>query len=144
MLFNQIINIFKPKVDNKHITILIIDDTEVDHRVASAAVERGGYSVLKAYNGKTGIALAQEHKPSLILLDYMMPDILGPEVCNILKANESTKNIPVLFLTSMDTPDSIINCYQEGGENYLAKPISPKLLLKQIQLILKDAGHQKV
>ena len=137
MILNKVLNIFKPKVNNRHITILVIDDGEVDQKVACAAVERGGYSVLKAYDGRSGIDLARQ-QPDLIVLDYNLPDINGPEVCKILKADELTSNIPVLFLTTMDSPVSIINCYEQGGENYLAKPISPQLLLKQIDLTLND------
>ncbi len=120
------------------ITILVIEDNEVDQRMACAALERGGYQALKAYDGKTGLELAKQHLPGLIILDYNLPDTKGPELCKILKNHYDTQHIPVLFLTSMDTPDSIIDCYEQGGENYLSKPISSKDLLKQIELTLKD------
>ena len=143
MVLSSIKNIFKPKADNKHITVLIIEDGKVDQKVACAAVEQGGYSVLQAWDGQTGLSMARQHKPNFIILDYNLPDMQGPDICKILKRDEETKSIPVLFLTSMDTPTSIINCYEQGGENYLAKPISPKMLLKQIQLILKDVSQQE-
>jgi len=136
-MLNKILSFFKPKSSRKHIKILVIDDAEVDQRVASTAVERGGYTVLKAGDGKSGLKLAREQNPSLIILDYNLPDIIGPEVCKILKANDATKEIPVLYLTSMDAPGMVINCFEQG-ENYLAKPISVKLLLKQIEIILKN------
>jgi CheY-like chemotaxis protein len=139
MNVSAMFNIFKPKIDNKHITILVIDDSMVDQKVACAAVERGGYSIILAGDGQSGIAKATEHKPDLIILDYNLPDAIGPQICETLKKNQTTANIPVLFLTSMDTPDSIISCYEKGGENYLAKPISPKTLLKQIEQTLKDS-----
>ena len=140
-MLSKILSIFKPKTAQKHIKILVIEDTEVDQRVACAAIERGGYTALKANNGKSGFEMAKEHKPSLIILDYNLPDIKGPEVCQLLKAHYDTQNIPVLFLTSMTDPDDVINCFEQG-ENYLAKPISPKLLLKQIDSILKDIQAQ--
>jgi len=116
--------------------VLVIDDAEVDQRVACAAVERGGYSAFKASDGKSGLELAIQEKPNLIILDYNLPDIKGPELCKLLKANVDTASIPVLYLTSMTAPAKVINCF-EHGENYLAKPISVKLLLKQIDSILK-------
>jgi DNA-binding response OmpR family regulator len=136
-MLRKIRSIFKPKEAQKHIKILVIDDTEVDQRLAVAAVERGGYTALKAGDGNSGFELAKEQKPAMIILDYNLPDIKGPEVCRLLKAHAETTHIPVLFLTSMTGPENVINCYEQG-ENYLAKPISGKLLLKQINIILKD------
>jgi len=78
----------------------------------------------------------------LIILDYNLPDIKGPEVCRLLKAHTDTSHIPVLFLTSLTGPDNVINCFEQG-ENYLAKPITPKLLLKQIDSILKEIKPPK-
>ena len=138
-MLKSILNIFAPKkAEPKFLSILIIEDNEVDQRIAGAAVERGGYQVIKAYDGKTGLDLARAHRPALIILDYNLPDLNGPYVCKLLKNDEQTRNIPVLFLTSMTSPDSILNCYEEGGENYLSKPINSKFLLKQIELTLKD------
>ena len=136
-MLDKIISIFKPKILKKHIKVLVIDDTEVDRRVACAAVERGGYTALTAIDGKSGFELAKLEKPHLIILDYNLPDIKGPEVCKYLKAHADTSHIPVLFLTSLTGPENILNCFEQG-ENYLAKPISVKLLLKQIDSILKD------
>jgi len=70
-----------------------------------------------------------------------LPDIKGPDLCKLFKAHLDTQHIPVLYLTSVTGPDQVLNCFEQG-ENYLAKPISPKLLLKQIHVILKDAPSQ--
>ena len=136
-MINKLLSIFKPKALQSNIKVLVIDDTDVDRRVACAAIERGGYTALKASDGKSGFELAKEQKPQLVILDYNLPDLKGPEVCKLLKAHLDTTNIPVLFLTSMTDGDSTIKCFEQG-ENYLAKPISPALLLKQINIILKD------
>lgn len=129
---------FSNPPDKKHIKILVIDDSEVDMKVACAAIERGGYSTLKAFDGKTGLSMIKEHLPDLVILDYNLPDFKGPDICKTLKIDATTGRIPVLFLTSMDSPGSIIDCYEQGGENYLAKPIDVKFLLKQIDEALKD------
>jgi DNA-binding response OmpR family regulator len=141
-MLGKLMSIWKPKAPQKHIKVLVIEDTEVDQRLACAAIERGGYTALKADDGKTGFELAKEHKPDMIILDYNLPDIKGPEVCKLLKANTDTQHIPVLFLTSLTDPDYVVNCF-EHGTNYLSKPISVNLLLKQIDSILKDIKSQK-
>jgi DNA-binding response OmpR family regulator len=136
-MLNKILSIFAPKVSQKHIKILVIDDTPVDQRVACAAIDRGGYTSMKADNGKSGFELAKVEKPNLIILDYNLPDIKGPELCKLLKSHLDTQYIPVLFLTSMTGPENVINCFEQG-ENYLAKPITVNLLLKQIDSIIKN------
>jgi DNA-binding response OmpR family regulator len=140
-MLSKIMSILKPRIQQKHIKVLVIEDTQVDQRIACAAVERGGYSALKANDGKSGFELAKEQKPQLIILDYNLPDIKGPELCKLLKAHTDTHQIPVLFLTSLTDPDHVVNCFEQG-ENYLSKPISIDLLLKQIDSILKDT-HPK-
>ncbi len=141
-MWTKLLSIFRPKIDRKHIRILVIEDTEVDQRVACAAIERGGYTSMRACDGKTGVNMAKEQKPDMIILDYNLPDAKGPQICEILKNCTETHNIPVLFLTSMDSPESIINCYEKGGTNYLSKPISPGMLLKHIELTLKDKNEE--
>ena len=136
-MISRILSIFKPKEAQKHIKVLVIDDAGVDQRLACAAIERGGYTALKANSGRSGLELAKEQKPNLIILDYNLPDVTGPQLCRSLKAHEDTREIPVLYLTSTTAPQNVINCYEQG-ENYLAKPISIKFLLKQIDAILKD------
>ena len=133
----NILSVFKPKIAQNHIKVLVIDDAEVDRHMTCAAVEQGGYTSLNAVDGKSGFEMAREQKPALIILDYNLPDVNGPDLCRSLKAQEDTREIPVLYLTGKTDPKSIINCYEQG-ENYLAKPISAKLLIKQIDSILKN------
>ena len=138
-MLREILSIFKPSKNlQKHVKILVIEDTEVDQRLACAAIEKGGYTALKAGDGKSGFEIAKEQKPQLIILDYNLPDIQGPELCKLFKAHLDTQDIPVLYLTSVTGPGEVLNCFEQG-ENYLAKPISTKLLIKQIHIILKDA-----
>ncbi len=129
---------YKKSVQTKPIKILVIEDTPVDQRIAVEAIKKGGYEAFTADDGNTGFEKAKEIKPDLIILDYNLPDISGPQVCMLLKKNTDTNRIPVIFLTSMDAPASVIECYEKGGDNYLYKPISPKVLLKYINNSLKD------
>lgn len=139
MVLEKIKEIFsQPVPNNQHIKILVIEDNLVDMKIACEAIRRGGYSAVQAFDGKTGIEKAQALLPDLIIMDYNLPDSTGPQNCRILKHDDHTKHIPVLFLTSMSSPSSVIDCYEQGGENYLYKPIKPKFLLKQIEQTLKD------
>ena len=143
MILRKLASLFRHLPDNKYIKILVIEDNPVDQKVACAAIEKGGYSILQASNGKIGLQMAQESLPDLIILDYNLPDIKGPELCKSLKADTATNRIPILFLTSVSSPGSIIDCYEQGGYNYLAKPIQPKFLLKQIEEALKERKSQE-
>ena len=85
-MISKIASIFKPKIAQKHIKVLVIEDTQVDQRLACAAVEQGGYTPLKANDGNSGFEMAQKHKPDLIILDYNLPDINGPQLVPVFKS----------------------------------------------------------
>jgi len=111
----------------------VIDDSEVD-RTFSVRVLSKRYFVLAAKGAKEGLEIALKQKPDLILLDYMMPGMNGPEVCRILKQDDGMQDIPVVFLTSMDTPQTVIDGLEEGAEAYLTKPIGARDLLEEVEL----------
>ena len=145
-MFSAIKKIINPQVeapDRRNIKILVIEDAQVDMRVAVAAIERGGFTAITAVDGQTGLQKALDENPKMIILDYNLPDINGPQVCLQLKHNPHTQHIPVLFLTSQTAPNSVMDCYEQGADNYLAKPVSPKLLLKHIEQVLKDNQEEK-
>lgn len=119
-------------------TILLIDDGEVERKTTSAVLGKRGYKVLTAENGEIGLKLAQEQRPDLILLDFMMPGMMGKEVCQRLKQIPATKDIPVIFLTGSIAPKSVIDCYEVGAEYYLAKPISARTLINQVEMIFNE------
>lgn len=122
-------------------TILVVDDSPVDLLFSSRSLSRAGYKILEATGGQQALDVAREHIPDLIVLDYMMKDIKGPVVCQTLKHNENTQHIPVVFLTSMDTPYSIVEGFEKGAENYLTKPIRPGELVRTVTRILKDIAN---
>lgn len=122
--------------------ILVIDDGEVERRFISRALEKKGYVVSVAAEGRTGIKLAQEEQPDLIVLDYRMPGLNGIEVCKRLKSrDEQTCGIPVIFLTGSTTPADVIDCYEVGAEYYLSKPISARTLTNEVEMVFKDQGR---
>lgn len=115
--------------------VLVIDDSVVD-RTFSTKILSSLYEVMSAENGASGIAMASEHRPDLIVLDYEMPGLNGPQVCAELKKDAQLKDIPVVFLTGRDKPSSVINSFQEGADVFLTKPVSKAELLRQVELTL--------
>ena len=119
-------------------SILVVDDSELDRKIIAKLLSKTNYQLFFAENGTVALQLAQEHRPDLILLDGIMPGLSGPEVCRILKKDLDLKHIPIIFLTGMDSPTYIVNCYNIGAEQYLNKPINSKELISQIEVTLKE------
>ena len=118
--------------------ILTIEDDETQRTLIKKILERRDYAVLTAEDGETGLSLAKDEKPDLILLDVVMPGINGKEVCQRLKSDDRTKDIPILFLTTKDSPKDIIEHYDLGAEIHLTKPINPKELINQIEISFEE------
>ena len=114
-------------------TVLVIDDSELDRTFASRVLSKR-YHVLSASGAKEGLEVAYKERPDLILLDYMMPEMNGPEVCRILKQDYGMQETPVVFLTSLDTPQTVIDSLEQGAEAYLTKPIGTRDLLAEVHL----------
>lgn len=136
-MFNRLKKIFtrEPALSVFHDKrILAIDDDRGQRAMIQKTLEGRGFTVLTAENGKEGLDLALSEVPDLIILDAVMPEMRGEEVCKRLKANLRTKDIPVLFLTSMDDPKDVIAHYDLGAEIHLTKPINPTELLAQIEI----------
>ena len=111
-------------------TVLVIDDSEVDRTFALRVLAKR-YRVLSASGAKEGIEMACKERPDLILLDYMMPGMNGPEVCRTLKEDRGMNETPVVFLTGLDTPHTVIESLEQGAESYLTKPIGMRDLLEE-------------
>ena len=126
------------KEERKNTKIVVIDDLGTNRRFFQRVLEKRGYTVFTAISGEDGIPLVRNEKPSLVLLDFVMPGMKGPEVCKAIKSDSVTKDVPVLFLTSVDAPTDIIACYEQGAENFLTKPIQAGELVKHVEMILDD------
>jgi len=124
------------KKENANKCVLIVEDSEIDRKVVEEIVSKQGYRHIAAENGRIGLQKAFEEKPDLIILDCEMPELGGVETCKQLKQNQETKDIPVVFLTSVDMPKNIIDCFESDAENYLSKPVSSKVLITEINTIL--------
>lgn len=120
----------------KETRILLIDDHQTVFRLLEAIVRIKGYKLLYAESGQQGIVMARQEKPDLILLDVMMPDIDGFKVCQYLKENDSTKDIPVMFLTARGAEDDMATGRKAGAAGFMTKPFQTIDVLKQIERIL--------
>lgn len=123
--------------------ILVVDD-EVTNLQVLSGILRPFYKVVVAKNGPIALKLAAtEPQPDLVLLDVMMPDMNGHEVCQQLKADDSTKDIPVIFVTAMSEVEDEQRGFEVGALDYITKPISPPILLARVKthLSLKAAQH---
>lgn len=102
-------------------TILIVEDEPTLQKALSIALEREGYEVKSALEGDAGLNLAKESKPNLILLDLILPKIDGFEILAELKKDESTKEIPVIILTNLESSQDIEKALVLGAKTYLVK-----------------------
>ena len=122
--------------------ILIIDDEPDLLTLAGRRLKSWGYDVLQAGSGEEGLRVADEDQPDLILLDVLMPKMKGREVCAALKANDRTKDIPVIFLSSLGMPDHIKGGLDAGAEDYILKPFNAEDLRDRIRLCLLRHGFE--
>jgi|GEM_PF-831802 len=113
-------------------TLLIVDDSTENLKLLGNSLKNAGYNVLAALNGKQALALALSKQPDLVLLDVMMPEMNGFEVCEALKENNLTRKIPVIFLTASIEIESIKTGFEAGGIDYIAKPFNPDELLLRV------------
>lgn len=111
--------------------ILIVDDTPKNIQMAMNILKNEGHHMFYAQSGEKALNIVQENSFDLILLDIMMPEMNGYEVCNRLKKDDKTKNIPIVFLSGKDSTSDIERAYEVGGVDYVIKPfISIELITK--------------
>ncbi|HMR04199.1 MAG TPA: response regulator [Polyangiaceae bacterium] len=118
-------------------TILVIEDEPDLREVLGFNLKQAGHSVLSTALGEEGLALASSDRPDLILLDLMLPDLQGTEVCKRLKSDPSTKQIPVVMLTARGEELDRVVGFEIGAEDYIVKPFSVRELLLRLQAILR-------
>ena len=123
--------------------ILVVDDEPDIRQLIKLRLELRKYEVLTAADGQEAIATAQAAKPDLILMDVIMPGQNGYSVCRQLKDLESTKQIPVIFLTAKGRQDDIMQGTLVGAAAYLTKPFDTEQLLQTVEQALVDARDRR-
>ena len=117
--------------------ILIVDDEKDILEFLSYNLEKEGYQVSTALNGVLALSLAKKIKPDLIILDVMMPEMDGVSTCSELRKMPETQNSLILFLTARSEEYSELAGFNAGADDYVTKPIKPKLLISRIKALLK-------
>ena len=122
--------------------ILLVDDEQDILEFLSYNLRKEGCDVITANNGKEGLELAKKNTPDLILLDVMMPEMDGMEVCENLRSIEKLDNTFIIFLTARSEEYSELSGFTAGADDYITKPIKPKLLISRINAILRRSNKK--
>ena len=122
--------------------ILVVEDNMDNYELVRFVLERAGYDVFLAVNGRDGVDAARLQKPDLILMDLSMPEMDGWEAAEKLKSNESTRSIPLLALTAHTLPSERQRAIQAGYDGYLTKPIYVQGLLDVIRETFEKMNRQ--
>lgn len=117
--------------------ILVVEDEQDLRQVLAYNLRQAGHEPVLAPNGEEGLRLAREHKPDLVLLDLMLPDISGTEVCKSLKDHPTTRAIPVVMVTARGEEIDRVVGFELGADDYIVKPFSVRELLLRVQAILR-------
>lgn len=128
--------------------ILFADDEPDILDIVSFNLEKEGYEVITAKDGQQALDFSKLYRPDLIILDVMMPYKTGLEVCNLLRQLPDFRQTPILLLTALNDEGTHIRGLDNGADDYISKPISPKILLSRINALLrrtqKDEGHKVI
>ena len=124
---------------NNLVTILIADDEEDIRDILEYNLSKEGYTVVTAVDGEDALEKAKKTQPTLLVLDVMMPKMSGVDVCAELREMTDFKNTLITFLTARDDDFSQITCYEAGGDDFMSKPIKPKVFVARIKALLKRA-----
>lgn len=117
--------------------ILVVDDMEQNIDLISRYLINAGYDIISATNGSTAIRKARMFKPDLILLDILMPQMTGFEVCKILKSDNDTKYISILIITALDSSDTRTRSFEVGADDFISKAFDKTLLLSKVKSLLR-------
>lgn len=117
--------------------ILVVEDDEDIMELVSYNLEKEGYQVVRAMTGEEALACVDEETPHLVLLDLMLPEIDGLEVCRRLKREEETSTVPIVILTAKGEEADIITGLESGADDYITKPFSPRVLVARVRAVLR-------
>lgn len=125
-----------------HETILVIEDEKNILELLKYNLEQEGFRVLTAVRGDAGLEIALKKRPSLLLLDLMLPGINGLEICKTLKQNEKTRALPIIMLTAKGTESDKVVGLELGADDYITKPFSPRELIARVKAVLRRSNEK--
>jgi diguanylate cyclase (GGDEF)-like protein len=118
-------------------TILVADDEPVNRTLLERLLEREGYRVLAARNGSEAVEQARISLPDLVLLDVMMPEMDGLDACRLIKENETTRDIPIIFLSARDETEMKVSGLSLGADDYISKPFEAEELIARVHVAIR-------
>lgn len=121
-------------------TILVVDDDKKIVDLVALYLKRDGYNVLKAYDGQEALDLARRKQPDLIVLDLMLPELDGTDVCRLLRAESP---VPIIMLTARSTDEDKLRGLDIGADDYVTKPFNPRELVARIRAVLRRTTPQE-
>lgn len=124
-------------------TILVIDDDKDIQKLVQYNLEKEGFQTLVARTGEEGLEMARAKSPALVVLDLMLPGIDGLEVCRLLRAEKTTRSLPVLMLTAKGSETDQIVGLELGANDYITKPFSVKVLIARVRNLLRRTEAPK-
>lgn len=131
-------------IDVSGSTLLVVDDSPVSSMLVSLILKKhSDYCTVRVWDGQACIKKAKEVKPDLILLDIQMPGMNGIEVCKVLKKDERTRDIPVIFVTASTDNETLKEAFESGGNDYVRKPVNKIELLARIKSVLLHKKMEK-
>ncbi|HTV10441.1 MAG TPA: response regulator [Acidimicrobiales bacterium] len=116
--------------------LLIVDDEEGVRALVSMTLDSGAYEIFEARDGAQALQMAREHRPDLVLLDVMLPDMSGVDVCRRLKADPATAKVTIVMLTARAQSTDLTDAEGAGADGYFTKPFSPIALTRKVESIL--------
>lgn len=128
---------------NKDIKILLVDDDIDILEIVGFNLEAEGYEIIKAHNGKEAVQIAKKEIPNLIILDVMMPEMDGIEACENLRKIPELKRTIITFLTARGEDYSQVAGFDSGADDYITKPIKPKLLVSKVKALLRRVKEEQ-
>ena len=117
--------------------ILIVEDEPAQVEILRYNLEKKGFLISVATTGEEALTIAEEEEPGLVILDWMLPDISGIEICRRLKAQQHTKLTPVIMLTARGEEEDRVRGLENGADDYMVKPYSPNEMIARVQAVLR-------
>ena len=124
-------------MNNSDIKILCVDDEPDILEILKYNLSNKGYQISTAKDGKIALTKAKKTNPNLIIMDIMMPNMDGIEACEILRSDESFNDTLIMFLTARGEDYSYVAAYEAGADDYVTKPVKPKILLSKVKALLR-------
>jgi DNA-binding response OmpR family regulator len=118
---------------------MIVDDDPIHRSITRSALEDAGYSIVEAVDGVDALNRLDKAAPALVVLDAVMPNMDGFELCRRLRAGATTQNLPVLMATGLDDQASIASAYDAGATDFITKPVDGPTLVRRIRYLLRGA-----